>query len=124
MRPLNVVLAHHNSADTEIVACSLRPEFRNVAVTQSADEIRSAVARLRAPMALVDLELVSLSELQQLCRDFPATAFVAIHRLADDQMWSNALAAGAVDCCQSNDVHSILFAADRCTSGQTRAAVA
>jgi hypothetical protein len=93
-------------------------------VAHSPAEIRSAVARLRAPVALVDLELVSYTELRQLCRDFPATAFVAIHRLADDQMWSNTLAAGGVDCCQSNDIQSILYSADRSASVHSRVAVA
>lgn len=124
MRPLNVVLAHHDFVEAETIACRLRPEFRNVAVTQAKAEIRSAIARLRAPLALVDLELISFPELQQLCRDFPATNFVAIHRLADDQMWSSALAAGAADCCQSNDVHSILFVAERCSTNRVRTAAA
>jgi DNA-binding NarL/FixJ family response regulator len=125
MRAANIVLAHRDGVAAGSLARSLHSQFRNVAVTQSATEIRSAVARLRAPLALIDLELVTFSELQQLCSDFPATAFVAIHRLADEQMWSDALAVGAADCCQSNDVNSILFAADRCsTAHPARAAVA
>ncbi len=124
MRPVNVVLAHRDPVAADVLARSLRPEFRNLAIAHSRCEIPSAVARLRASLALVDLELVSFGELQQLCRDFPATAFVALHRLADDQMWSDALVVGAVDCCQSNDVTSILFAADRSSPSAVRTAVA
>jgi hypothetical protein len=50
---------------------------------------------------------------KELCARFPATAFVCVHRLADDCMWAQALAVGAVDCCQSNDVRGILLASAR-----------
>ena len=125
MRPLNIVLSHHNAASARSLADRLRQQFRNVALAPSPVEIPSAIGRMRATVALVDLELVSLSELRQLCNTFPTTAFVAIHRLADEQMWSDALAAGAVDCCQSNDVHGMVRAADRSVvSERARAAVA
>jgi DNA-binding NarL/FixJ family response regulator len=113
MRPLNVVLAQRDPLTAARLANSLRPEFRNLAIAESLPEIRSAVARLRAPLALIDLESISLRDLKQLCADFPATAFVSLHRLADEAIWSDSLAAGAADCCQSSDVQSILFAADR-----------
>ena len=80
---------------------------------RSYEEISSALVRSRAPFAVVDLELIGMAELKQLCAQFPSTAFVCIHRLADDRMWSEALAAGAVDCCNSADVHGILLASER-----------
>ena len=36
-----------------------------------------------------------------------------MHRLADDAMWAQALAVGAVDCCLSRDLPRILENADR-----------
>jgi ActR/RegA family two-component response regulator len=113
MRPINVVLAHHDAVAAERLAASLGKQFRNLAVAKSAGEIASAVARLRAPFAVVDLELVDFSKLKSLCSEFSATAFVCIHRLADDRMWSEALAAGAVDCCHSSDLQGILLASER-----------
>jgi hypothetical protein len=113
MRPINVVLAHHDAVSAERLAASLGKEFRNLLLAKSADEARSAVARFRAPFAVVDLELIGLADLQQLCREFPATAFVGIHRLADDRMWTDTLAAGAVDCCHCNDLRGILLASER-----------
>ena len=82
-------------------------------LAKSCGEVKSAVCRFRSPFAVVDLELVSLAELRDLCRGFPATAFVCIHRLADDRIWSDALAVGAVDCCFSADVPGILLASER-----------
>ena len=113
MRSINVVLAYHDALSAERLAASLRNQFRNLVVAKSSEEVSSAVARLRAPLAVVDLELVSLAELKQLCAQFPSTAFVCIHRLADNRMWSEALAMGAVDCCHSGDMRGILLASDR-----------
>jgi ActR/RegA family two-component response regulator len=113
MRPINVVLAHHDAVAADRLAASLGKQFRNLAIAKSAGEIASAVARLRAPFAVVDLELVDFPRVKALCSQFPATAFVCIHRLADDRMWSDALAMGAVDCCHSGDLHGILLASER-----------
>ena len=113
MRPINAVLAYHDSLSAERLATVLRSEFRNLAVAKSAEEFSTAVDRLRAPFAVVDLELIKLDEVKQLCAQFPSTAFVCIHRLADDRMWTDALAAGAVDCCHSTDVRGVLRASER-----------
>jgi DNA-binding NarL/FixJ family response regulator len=113
MRPINAVLAYHDPLSAERLASMLRSQFRNLVLAKSPDEVRSSIARLRAPFAVVDLELITLEELKQLCATFPATAFVCIHRLADDRMWTEALAHGAVDCCLSADVRGILMASDR-----------
>jgi len=113
MRPINAVLAYHDPLSAERLAAVLRSQFRNLVVAKSPDEVGSAVARLRAPFAVLDLELISLPELKQLCAQFPSTAFVCIHRLADDRMWTEALAMGAVDCCHSSDVHGVLLASER-----------
>jgi len=125
MRPINAVLALHDPGSAQYLAASLAKEFRNLPVAKSADELRSSVARFRAPFAVVDLELISLAELKALCHEFPATAFVCIHRLADDRMWSQALEMGAVDCCHCDDLRGILLAAERyvvLSRGRTAAA--
>ena len=113
MRPINAVLAYQDPSSAQYLATSLSKEFRNLLIAKSAYELRSSVARYRAPFVVVDLELIGLSELKELCREFPSTAFVGIHRLADDRMWSEALAMGAVDCCHSDDVRGVLAAAER-----------
>ena len=113
MRLINAVLAHHDVQTAQRLGESLRKEFRNLVVAESEPELRSAVARYRAPFAVVDLELVDLGELKELCREYPSTSFVCIHRLADDRMWSEALAMGAVDCCHCEDLRGILLASDK-----------
>ena len=113
MGPINIVLAHRDPALTDNVVRSVRKQFRNVATANNLDEIRGTIARVRAPLAIVDLELVNFPQLGELCREFPATAFVSTHRLADDDMWSRSLAMGAVDCCLASDVSKIVLSSDR-----------
>ena len=108
MPPIRVVIA--NSAEA-IIASPVNvssPDSKSFATVHATTDIRETVARLRAQLAVVDLEVVSFSELGEMCKEFPATAFVCIHRLADDAMWARALAAGAVDCCLSADLPRIV----------------
>ena len=112
MPPIHVVLARHDPAQSDSLVSSIQKQFLNLATVSSADEARNAIARTRAPLAVIDLEVVGLSQLGELCREFPATAFVCIHRLADDDMWSRSLAAGAVDCCFTSDLPQILHSSE------------
>jgi len=111
MRPLSVVVAQGNSKSAENLAKSLYNHFRVVNVVGDLHELRHAVPRHRADVAIVDLELAQLPEVSELAREFPQTTIVCTHRVADEQMWTQALAAGAADCCYSSDVRSIVMAA-------------
>ena len=113
MQPLNVVVATRDSQAASGLAASLNRYFRSVSVACSADEARSAIPKCRADLAVVDLETVDLTEVQKLCREFGHTQVLCVHRLADEEMWTQALAAGAIDCCQSADVTGIVEAVDR-----------
>ena len=113
MRPMNVVLAHHDPIVARAIAESLRPQFRKLVIVGSLPEAEAEIARLRADFVIVDLELFSYSDVQKLCREFPRTVVASVHRLADESMWLQSLAVGAVDCCQSNDVRGLLRASER-----------
>jgi DNA-binding NarL/FixJ family response regulator len=111
MKPLSVVVAQSNSKTAEMLANSLDHHFRVVHLSSSVAELRQAIPKNRADVLIVDLELASLSEVQQLKQEFAATTIVCTHRLADEQMWMDALAVGATDCCYSSDVRAIVLAA-------------
>jgi DNA-binding NarL/FixJ family response regulator len=111
MKPLSVVVAQSNSKTAEMLAKSLYNHFRVVHLAGDVDELRQAIPRYRADVAIVDLELAALMEVQQLKRDFATTTIVCTHRLADEKMWADALAAGASDCCYASDVRAIVLAA-------------
>jgi DNA-binding NarL/FixJ family response regulator len=111
MKPLSVVVAQSNSRTAEMLAKSLYNHFRVVHLAGDLDELRHAIPKNRADVAIVDLELASLHEVQQLKQEFPAATIVCTHRLADEKMWMDALAVGASDCCFSSDVRAIVLAA-------------
>ena len=111
MKPLSVVVAQSNGQTAEVLAKSLYNHFRVVNVAGNLDELRFAIPRHRADVAIIDLELAPLREVQELTREFAATRVICTHRLADERMWSDALAAGAADCCYSSDVRAIVLAA-------------
>ncbi len=122
MRPMNVVLAHHDPVMARALAESLRPQFRKLVIVNSLANAEAEIARLRANYVIVDLELASYADLQKLCSEFPATIFATVHRLADETMWLQSLAVGAVDCCQSNDVRGLVHVSERYAAAKAAAA--
>ncbi len=111
MKPLSVVVAQSNSSTAKLLASSLHRHFRAVHIAGNLNELRHAIPHHSADVAIVDLELAGIEEVQQLKQDFGAIMIVCTHRLADEKMWSQSLAVGAADCCTASDVRSIVLAA-------------
>lgn len=111
MKPLSVVVAQRNPKSAESLARSLQNHFRVVTIAGDIPELRHAIPRYRADVAIVDLELADLDNVHELLAEFPATSIVCTHRVADEKMWTEALSAGASDCCFSSDVRAIVLAA-------------
>jgi DNA-binding NarL/FixJ family response regulator len=111
MKPLNIVVAQNDSVSAEALAASLQHHFHVVALARTLDEVRSAIPKHRADVAVIDLEMASLADIDTLRREFQKLDIVCTHRLADEKIWTLALAAGARDCCHPSDVRSIVFAA-------------
>ncbi len=113
MQPLNVVVASRDANAAAQLAASLNPHFRSVAVARSLEEVRRAIPRQRAELAIIDMELASPKDVAELCSEFDHTSVVCTHRIPDEEMWMEALAAGAIDCCYSSDVSGIVQTVDR-----------
>jgi DNA-binding NarL/FixJ family response regulator len=113
MKPVTVVVAIPDPNTNEALTTSLRSHFRVVLPTATLDEVRPSVLKHRADVVVLDLESTSLAEIASLLREFSALSVVCIHRLADDALWSAALAAGAIDCCHPSDIRGIVMAITR-----------
>jgi DNA-binding NarL/FixJ family response regulator len=113
MRPLNAVVAQCSTQASECLIKPLHTHFRAVHAAHDLQELRTCIAEHRADIAIIDLEMVALDQLRQLASDYAGTTIICTHRLADEQLWAEALAAGAVDCCHSFDVRAIVLAASR-----------
>lgn len=120
MKPLSVVVAQGNAKTADSLAKSLYSHFRAVNVARNVLELRDSIPRNRADVAIIDLELAGVGEVQQLRKEFPQVTIVCTHRVADEKMWTEALSAGAADCCYSSDIRAIVLAASH-TRGASHA---
>src|SRR5579864_1373233 len=111
MKPLSVIVAQSNVKTGEFLTKSLYNHFRVVHTANNLDELLHSIPKHRADVAVVDLELADLHQVEQLTHQFSSTKIVCTHRLADEKMWAEALAAGATDCCHASDVRAIVLAA-------------
>ncbi|MBZ5599984.1 MAG: hypothetical protein LAN83_16850 [Acidobacteriia bacterium] len=113
MQPLSVVLLQSDFKIAQSLVNSLGGSFHSVHTVRSLDELRTSIAKHRAKVVVLDIETTSLAEVERLSRDFPGLSIVCTHRLADEEMWTAALSAGAADICPSSDTGAILTAALR-----------
>jgi DNA-binding NarL/FixJ family response regulator len=124
MNPLNVVLLQGDPKNVRLLAASLCHHFPAIHTAGSIAELREKIVKHRAQLAIVDMEIASMSDIEILHRDFPVVGIVCTHRLADEEMWTAALDAGAADVCPSSDTRSIVMAALHNTDNSTQPAAA
>ena len=105
-----VVIAQNDPTIALALANDLHAYFARVTVADSIMELRTLLARHEARVAVLDLELVNVDEVNQLARSFGDLTIVCTHRSPDEQMWMAALNAGAVEFCHPQDIRSILRA--------------
>ncbi len=106
-----VVLALTSPRSAEVLAVALHSYFDTVAVVHAPEHLQPALLKFRANVAIVDLEMVSLRDVEALHRDFPQVLLVCTHRVPDEDMWAAALSGGAMDCFCTSDVRNIVAAA-------------
>jgi hypothetical protein len=122
MQPLDVILLERDTQVAQSLLSALAPLFASVREVPGVSELRTSIAKHRTRIAIVDLEAAPISEVARLSHDFPHVCIVCTHRLADEEMWTAALSAGAVDVCPPNDTRGILRAAlNTCTTNSAAA---
>lgn len=124
MKVLSIALLQGDAKVARSLAGSLCHHFPAIHSVSSLEELRESMARHRIEVAIVDIEKASLSEIARLHREFKSTCIVCTHRLADEEMWTAALNAGAADVCPSSDTGSIVTAALRSTPSVSHSAAA
>lgn len=124
MQSLNVVLFQGDPGITQSLAANLGSQFHSVYVARPQEDLRAAIAKHRAKVVIMDVELSSLADVNQLRREFPRVSIVCTHRLADEEMWAAVLEAGADDIFPSSDTGGILRSALRNATLERSAAAA
>ena len=100
MEPVSVVLYQNDARTAQLLANSLSKHFQSVHLARSHEDLRPTIARNRAEVLVLDMEKSFWGEVQGLHREFPSMAIVCTHRLADEELWTEALNQGASDICE------------------------
>jgi DNA-binding NtrC family response regulator len=100
MEPLEVVLYQNDARTAQALATGLSQQFRSVHLAHTSEEIRPTIARHRADVLVLDLETSRRGEVERLHHEFPSLFIVCTHRLADEELWTEALTQGASDMCE------------------------
>ena len=117
MQTAHIVLLQSDPHIAQTLSSSLSNSFHGVHVTQSVDDLRHAAAKHRPHTIILDLESASLTDVEELKREFNGIRIICNHRVADEEMWTRTLNAGADDCCPSSDTRAILSAAVQDSDG-------
>ena len=102
---LATVVYHNDPRTAQALVVSLSEHVGPVNLIRRYEDIRSAIARHRAHVLVLDLETLDRATsrsnaVRDLHREFPSLCIVATHRLADDQVWTEAMNQGAADVCE------------------------
>ena len=100
MEPLSLVIYHNDPGTAQALELSLSQHFGPVKLVRKYEEVQSAIARQRAEVLVLDLEASRLDAVRYLHREFPSLCIVGTHRLADDELWTEAMNQGAADVCE------------------------
>jgi CheY-like chemotaxis protein len=111
MQGPTILIANSDPNNTTNLSEVLRQHARSVLVVGSPEELLAAVPKHRATTVIADLETVPLSEIERLHKTFRQLSIICTHRVPDEQMWADSLAAGAIDCCHNRDLNGIARAA-------------
>jgi DNA-binding response OmpR family regulator len=123
MQATHVLMLQSDPRVAQTLSDSLSHSFHAVHIARSLDEVRRAAAKFRPDAIILDLESATLEQLEELKREFASVRIICNHRVADEEMWTRSLTAGADDFCPSDDVRSILTAVTP-TAPNVRAMVA
>lgn len=104
-RNLVVVLYHNDPGTAQALVVSLSQHCGPINLVRNYEEVRSTIARHRPDVLVLDLEALDretsrANAVADLHREFPSLCIVATHRLADDEVWTEAMNQGAADVCE------------------------
>jgi len=111
MQQASIILLQSDPNVAQMLSASLSHSFHKVHVASNVDELRHTIAKQQPYAVILDLESASLKDLESLKQEFRDTRIICNHRVADEEMWTRTLTAGADDCCPSHDTRSILMSA-------------
>lgn len=110
MQTSDILLLQSDPRIADLLMRSLAEQSHRVRVAQSIEDLLQAAAKHQPRAIVLDLETASLKDLKALKQQFQSIRVVCNHRVADEEMWTETLSAGADDFCPSSDTRAILNA--------------
>jgi hypothetical protein len=116
-----VVILQDNPARAEDLVSQIKSVSDAVFIVQSLPELQVLALQFSIQIGVLDLGLVSFEEIAGLRRQL-GMEIVCTHHTPDDAMWTEALDAGALDCCFDDDGPAICRAIRQTATPYNRAA--
>lgn len=107
----NIVILQNDPARARTLEASVKSVSPAVLTVRSIAELRKLAAQSSVRVGVVDLDLVTFPEIARLRQ--LGIEIVCTHHAPDDRMWTEALGAGAFDCCFDEDAPSICKAVQK-----------
>jgi hypothetical protein len=117
-----IVILQNDPAHAENLSSRFKSVSEAVFVVQSLPELQMLVSQFSIPVGVLDLGLVTVQEVLRL-RHQLGMEIVCTHRTPDDTMWTEAMDAGAIDCCFNDDVPAIFRALQQTSAACNRPAL-
>jgi hypothetical protein len=102
----NIVILQNDPTRAKHMMASVQSVSEGVFSVQSLAELRKLASKSSIRVGVLDLDVVTFPEVARL-RQQLGIEIVCTHHAPDDGMWTEALGAGAFDCCCDEDVPSI-----------------
>jgi len=115
-----IVILQSNPTRAQNLASNSKSVSQAAFIVHSLPELQTLVAQFPISVGVVDLGLIPVHEVVRL-RSL-GLEIVCTHHTPDDTMWTEALNAGAIDCCFDDDVPAICRAIQQTASGLNRPA--
>jgi DNA-binding response OmpR family regulator len=112
----SIVVLENDPRIAQSLARKLSAHFNAVVLAHSSDELRERISRSKPEAVVLNIENSRLSDVHNLHNDFPSLPIVCLHRVPDEQMWVDALNAGASDVCGAEDARNVVSSVLHCVS--------
>jgi hypothetical protein len=116
-----IVILQGNSAHAENLAASSKSISQAAFIVHTLPDLLTLVAQFPISIGVVDLGLVTIQEVVRL-RTQLGMEIICTHHTPDDEMWTRAMDAGAIDCCFDDDVPAICRAIQQTAAVRNRRA--
>ncbi len=116
-----IVVLQNDSARAQNLVSKVKSVSETVFIVQSLPELQTLASQFPIQVGVLDLGLVTLQEIARLRRQL-SMEIVCTHHTPDDVMWTEALDAGALDCCFDDDGPAICRAIQQTSTACNRAA--